>query len=611
MIWEALDDLYEQIHHWDRDDPRRIAAATASPLLYAMHLDEDKVAYPHARYLDKHVVALKYLCLYPDGPGGPADVYGRRTQDTGEEWEFLGTGYEAAVSNEAFDMAELLLVREGAGPGASTKDQVVFKLGIALPPRHGKSMIVTEHTPVWFLTHHPDNAAVIATYNSDFAEGWGAGLKQLLETKEKTSVMPTATDGLPLEPIVEPTRADFQFRQGKDRGSLYFRGVGGTMTGTGWGLGIIDDPFKDQTDALSVATRKTRKDWYSSVFQKRRTRRRGAPPPLQIMMFTRWHEDDLAGAFIYEEDGETVRPGWCMVRLPALAEKDDPLGRKEGQALCPQLVPLSQLLEERTESPEWFECMNQGRPVHQSGGMFGKTCEQPDGSYTYHRYLKRGDNFVVVSSGETIPRNECMYFYTMDLANSLRKTADWTVLSFWAWHARTRRLLLVDRVRDRMETDTHAKLVTDQLDLHQAYGYEFVGIEKKSFGTNLLNEMRRDHPHIRTTPLIAERDKVTRNSPAAEAVRGAKILFPDPSQCSFSVAWENEHAQFPKGKHDDQVDTTGFAWIKAQDYIGFSLEGGPGPKEELTVQQKCAAQVRGRTRGTMHDYEKLKNAMRR
>jgi len=553
-----------------------------------MHRDPAVKAYPHMQLLDETVLSLCNLSLYPDGPGPEPQVYGRnRSTDplTGQEepHTYLGTGYTHAISDSAFDFKELLLLRPGADPSDyDINDQVVTRLAIALPPRHGKSLLVTETLPLWFLLRHPDNSVAVSTYNQDFADSWGKSAREFLTQGKPTQVwnaLPLASDGKPLAP--QPgTRSDLSFRPGKDIGEIHYRGFGGTLTGTGWGLGIIDDPFKDQADALSPAVRLDKKNWYTSTFRSRPTRHRGSPPPLEIMMFTRWYEDDLAGAFAYEQDGETPRKGWYVLRLPALAEDDDMLGRAKGEALCPELTTLADLKSKQEEDPMWFSCMYQGRPTHEEGSLFAKP-------YTY--YLPTKEGFQQKGGAVHILTKDPMYFVTVDLAASLKNSADFSVASCWAWDAKTGTLILIDTQRDRISTEKHAEWL-DRFVQRQLIEPSFVGIENKTFGTNLINELRVSKPNLIITPLTADGDKYTRALPYAEAIRAGKVWFPDPQLTPWMPIWENEHAKFPNVKHDDQVDTGAYAWRKTRDFRIPATE--QATFREPTRQEKAAMQLR-------------------
>ncbi|MCP5020506.1 MAG: hypothetical protein GY930_01910, partial [bacterium] len=292
-------------------------AKSASPLCLALSVDDEIVAYPHIRLIDHYIVSLTNLQLYRDGPGPEADVWTRTIEGQGD-WQLAGTGLEVALSDQVFLAEETRYTRPGSGPDAGQDDEVVLRLLLVAPPRHGKSTEVTEWLPKWFLVRYPTAPILLSTYSGDFAEKWGASHKDFLASN-KAQLLPLASDGLPLTPITA-TNSNISFRPGKDRGEINYRGTSGSQTGTGFALGITDDPNKDAEEALSEAHRLSKSNTYTSVFGSRRTQLRGLPPPLEVMMLTRWHEGDLAGVFALEEDGETPKRGWCALRLPAVAE---------------------------------------------------------------------------------------------------------------------------------------------------------------------------------------------------------------------------------------------------------------------------------------------------
>ncbi len=562
-----MHELYDQLPRLPRDHPLAATTASVSPLLLAQYRTAFQVKpYPHMQYLDRHLLALANLELYPDGPGPPPEVYGRQYEGEGP-FQRLGKGFNAAISEEAHAQAELLFLRPGHAPGTPGTEpggvhRVVTRLAIALPPRHGKSTLVTEHLPIWFLLRHPKSSVVVSTYSQDFADTWGKGQRALLTENESShwNRLPLASDGLPLEPY-DGTQSDISFRPGKDIGEIHYRGFRGSLTGIGWNLGIIDDPFKDWEDAHSPAVRKQKHEWYSAVFRSRVTRRPFAPPPLEIMMFTRWHEDDIAGKYAYQEDGETPAPGWYVLRLPALSEdpETDPLHRPKEASLCPQLMSKDHLLQERTQDPANFACLYQGSPTAAEGSLFHTP---------FRHYTQDADNFY--SGTQTIPKDAPLYFVTADLAASLKTSADYTVFSLWAFDQTTLTLILVDALRERISTENHASTLHRFIARNALTPPEFIGIEDKSFGTNLINEIR-NRPEFHKYPIIplkADKDKYTRAVPYAEASNAGKVWFPEPEDFPLGQTWENEHARFPnRTKHDDMVDTGAYAYAKARDYM--------------------------------------------
>lgn len=606
----GLKPLYKLIRDPNTPEDAKKVLASASPLLLAMHLDRRIEAFEHMQYLDAHLVALCHLRLYPDGPGPEPEVWLRERAGRGA-WFLGGVGYAVAISDKAYDSGEMILARPGAVQTAGgdpqavpNADLVVLRLGIAEPPRHGKTTLTTDNLPTWFLLHHPDNSVVVSTYNTTYAQKLGDDYQT--RAKQFPYKLPVASDGEPLR-VRGSTMDTTSFRDGRDTGEVNFRGFGGSLTGTGWGLGIIDDPFKDQADAMSSVVRADKASWYTSTFRSRTTRRRGSPPPVEVMMFTRWHEDDLAGRFVY--DGEHVRPGWCMLRLPALAEADDPLGREVGDPLCPALVTAAFLHSQQTDDPVWFSAIYQGTPSHKAGTMFARTYQpNPEVAATYWHYTEN-NGFYVCQDGRMLPRSGCTHFITSDWATSKRSSADFSVLSLWAYSIEHRVLVLVRRARDRVSSESHSTWASRFWKEAEPYMPTFMGIENKTFGTSLINELRQDHPEIVIIPLEADTDKISRATGYADAVKAGKVWFPLPARWVDSVAWENEHAAFPNGTHDDQVDTGAYAWARGLLYGYTQQHQEDKPPENNHVAENLARIARANGKPE-HPYSRLRRMIR-
>ena len=131
--------------------------------------------------------------------------------------------------------------------------------------------------------------------------------------------------------LMEDSKAKNKFDTPED-GGMITAGVSGTITGEGGRLIIIDDPLKNWAEAMSANTREKMKDWFTSTLETRLE-----PGGTVILLMTRWHNDDLAGFLLGDEyEGDPFTEIW----LPALAEDEDPMGRKPGEALCPKISPL-------------------------------------------------------------------------------------------------------------------------------------------------------------------------------------------------------------------------------------------------------------------------------
>lgn len=519
--------------------------ARSSPLDLMCWLNPKTVRAPHLEYLNEHIVALVEYRLYASGPG-PAAHWCYRAEEDGPATPALDIDHIPEDAHEWW------------GQHPETAERVIFRLAIAMPPRHGKSFLVSEYLPLWYWLRYPDNHIAFATYSDDFAASWGKKLRdKILEYQPKL--------GLTLRNGERHSATELSFKE--TSGEMFLVGTGGALTGKGWQLGIIDDPIKDAAAALSVATRNAIGEWYASTFDTRDTRLPGRGIPVQIMMFTRWHEDDLAGRYVYD-DKKRVRPDWYMLRLPALAEEGDPLGREPGEALWPRVKNRQQLLKIKERDPLWFSAQFQGSPTLGDQGMFPRF-------YTYRDHAG-----VYVYGKEDARRcmvDECVRYATADTAYTTSTWSDYSVFAVWDWHRASQTLFLVDVVRQRVESPE----LEAWLRQHSArHNVKFVGIEDQTSGKQLIQQIQR-RGGLTIRPLKADKDKVSRALPYAQAVALGQVLIP--AQAPWASDWLEEHTPFPYGTHDDMVDSGSYGWRVAADMphaevterhiVDMSLEG--------------------------------------
>ena len=228
---------------------------------------------------------------------------------------------------------------------------------ITCPPRHGKSQRASRWGPLWYLRRNPTARVMLASYGAELADDHGRWVRDQLRTHASTL-------GIHLHPGSHAAnRFDLEAPAGSSvRGGMVTAGVGGSLTGKGFSLGIIDDPFKGSDDSNSPAQRNRVWDWYQSVFYTRR-----APGASIILINTRWNEDDLSGRILATEP-----ENWTLIDLPALALSDeDPLGRKPGDALWPEQYDAEELARTRRAVGErvwWALYQQQPRPLE--GGVW-------------------------------------------------------------------------------------------------------------------------------------------------------------------------------------------------------------------------------------------------
>lgn len=189
------------------------------------------------------------------------------------------------------------------------------KLIVEMPPRHGKSELISKYFPTWYLGTHPDRNVILTSATDELALDFSAAARDVI-----------AEFGPSI--LGHKLRSDSQARhrwQLEAGGMLRAAGVGGSIMGRGGHLLIVDDYFKSHEPALSETQRDNLYRWYCSTASTRL-----APDGAEIIVATRWHPKDLIGRLLVDQPGQ-----WTRLRLPALAEENDPLGRTPGEALWP------------------------------------------------------------------------------------------------------------------------------------------------------------------------------------------------------------------------------------------------------------------------------------
>lgn len=431
----------------------------------------------------------------------------------------------------------------------------IDRLLITMPPRHGKSEFASKYFPAWFIGCNPNKRVILASYGADFASQWGAKVRDLVET-HGPRLFGVGTKH-------NSNAADRWEIEGHD-GGMQTCGVGGPLTGKGADILIIDDPVKNAEEANSEVYRQKTWEWYTSTAYTRLE-----PGGALILIQTRWHEDDLAGRVLAhaKESGDR----WGIVNLPAIAEHGDAIGRTVGEALWPDRYDSDELARIKKAIGSYqFSALYQQSPVPPEGGLFQKSW--------FRYYTQDHDIYRLGNGGGLVKVDHCRRFGTMDLAFSLKKEADYTVICGWAVTPKCD-LLLLDMVRARMDAPQFAptvKRMVNELNL------SYIGIEKM-LGTSLIaHSVRQEGIAVRM--LIADTDKISRSSPAQVRMESGQIYMPLKHPDREVI--EHELMTFPRGTHDDIVDCLSYAAADVQRF------GGPGRRDdELEAEEKADAQA--------------------
>lgn len=435
-------------------------------------------------------------------------------------------------------------------------------LVVEVSVRHGKSWLCSVATPVWYLGLFPEHRVGLASYEGDFAADWG---------RKARSAMATAGPDLGLEIDKKSSAAsrwDLVLPDGRTAGGMWTAGAGGPIEGKGYHLGIIDDPIKNREQADSQEFRDKQWEWWESTWVPR-----GEPGNKIIIVMSRWHEDDIVGRLKADSGGKRVR----TIRLPALAEEDDALGREPGEALCPERYDVAALEGLRESVGTWtWAARYQQRPQPAGGGTFHAD---------HFRYYTVDDRGLLLNRGdrvELVDLDECYRFATTDIAFTKGKRSDWTVCAHWAVTPGGDLILRhLDRVQ--VEGPDHLPLIRRAWE-HQPRP-AWVGVERTSSSLTLIGMAQRDGILIRE--LRPDRNKQSRAEAAATLCAQGRIFFP--KGAAWLDTFEAELLGFPTAAHDDCVDVFAYA---ANEVARGMVRGRRTPRSDPpSVEQKIREQI--------------------
>ncbi len=413
----------------------------------------------------------------------------------------------------------------------------IKRLIVTMPPRHGKSERVSKKFPAWHIGKNPNDEIILASYALS------------LSRDNNRIARDTFVDRSDLFGVSISSARQSAESWGIEgyRGGVNAAGVGGPITGKGARIAIIDDPLKNAEEANSEVIRESLWSWYTSTLYTRLT-----PDGRIIVVMTRWHEDDLVGRLLKKEADE-IKEGthkgerWTVINFPALAEEGDYLGRQPGEALWPEFGFDHKRLEQiKSDVGSYvFNALYQQRPSAAGGTIFKREYFHYFREETIHNI-----QYLLVGT-KRYDKMKCWSFQTVDTANSEKTINDYFVVSTW-YVTPEHDLLLYDVYRTHITGPDQKPLMKEMV---YRYRPKFQAIEDKTFGTNLIQECKREGMSIR--PIKVDKDKVTRSLVIAARYEVGKVYHRQDAQ--WLTDFEDELLSFPRGKHDDQVDTASIA----------------------------------------------------
>ncbi|HEX3522089.1 MAG TPA: phage terminase large subunit [Stellaceae bacterium] len=415
--------------------------------------------------------------------------------------------------------AKLAAVREGK----------IRRLIINLPPRHLKSLMASIALPAWCLGHDPSAQILCVSYAQDLADKLGRDCRSIMMSGWYRRIFSTR-----LAPHRQAVQEFITTRQGYRLATS----TGGVLTGRGADIILIDDPLKPE-EALSAAQRNAANDWFvHTLYSRLNDKRSGAI----VLIMQRLHEDDLVGHVLALEP-------WEVLSFPAIAEADEVhrietiwgprcFTRRLGEPLHRDREPLEILEHIRRTIGEYnFAGQYQQSPAPLGGGMVK--------AEWFKRYRENEQ-----------PQRFERIVQSWDTANKATELSDFSVCTTWG--VKDKNFYLLNVLRKRLEYPALKRAVREQQSLFDA---NVVLIEDKASGTQLIQELITDGFHG-VTRYQPEGDKIMRLHAQTTVIEAGFVYVPETAP--WLVEYLHEMTVFPKGKHDDQVDSTAqfLDWFK-------------------------------------------------
>src|SRR5438128_1091077 len=407
------------------------------------------------------------------------------------------------------------------------------RLMVFMPPRVGKSELISRRYPGWFLGRNPDATLGIVSYGAELAEELSAYARRVVMTDEYRDVFGNTYQpdpGSTVE-IDKQSRAVGNWHVANRRGGLRAVGAGGALTGRGFDAAILDDVIKGREEADSELERDKLWKWWQGTL-----RTRIEPGGGVLLVMTRWHHDDLAGRLL-----DQMPDRWDVINLPALADEGDILGRQPGEALDPLRYDEEAYaaIREEISEREWT-AQYQGRPSPDKGDVFERDW------FTIEPLPPGGRDLPVVQ-----------YWDTAHGKRNPKRKGDRSVCATWRAQPACFRIVHLYVGRPGYHELKPLAIQLAQF-ANQNFGrLQCVVIEDHSSGISLIQDLKNEtRLNVRSWNTRNE-SKLERAKAVSPTVQAGRAILSIPRQ--QAEAFINEHCLFPNSKYDDIVDTTSMA----------------------------------------------------
>ena len=419
---------------------------------------------------------------------------------------------------------------------------------VTFPPRHGKSLICSEHFPAWYLGRNPDKYIIAATYAQELADDFGRKTRNQMRDPLYQRVFPGVS-------LTKDSAAASRFNT-PQQGAYFALGRNGSMTGRGAHVLLLDDMFKGREEADSDVIRAKVKAIYAEAAYTRLM-----PGGAIVLIGTRWHDDDLIGYVLKEHRHEN----WRVVDFSALTFEGD-----EPRALWPAKFPVEALLRIRKVVGERaFQALYQQKPYTEEGSIIKRRWWQP------HTEAAPKPDFIILSIDTAYTEQDegdasaCTVWYVCGDEKDHRQK----ILLRYAWAKKLEFPELVDEIAATWDFFGRKGVAARIL------------VEAKASGLSVIQELRRRIEDLPIWAVNPKGDKVARAYSCQPAFEAGKIFamasaLPDaePAFKPWAEQVIDQCVRFPRADDKDLVDTVSQAIRHLRDMgIQLTPEDDPPP----------------------------------
>ena len=397
------------------------------------------------------------------------------------------------------------------------------RLIINMPPRHTKSEFASYLLPAWFLGKFPDKKIIQCSNTAELAVGFGRKVRNLVDSEVYGKIFPNVA-------LRSDSKAAGRWSTNSN-GEYFAIGVGGTVTGKGADLLIIDDPHSEQEAKLAASDPSVFDnvyEWYTSG-----PRQRLQPGGSIVVVMTRWSKRDLTGKIVQsmvDRDGDE----WEIIELPAILPSDKPL--------WPEFWSYDELNKLRIELPlsKW-QAQYQQNPTSEQGAL-----------------VKR--EWWKIWDGDRAPPCEFI-IQSWDTAFSKNERSDYSACTTWGVFYKDENpndanIILLDALKERLE---FPELKSRAMQMYEEWQPDAFIVEAKASGAPLIFELRRMGIPVQEFTPTRGNDKITRLNAVTDLFASGKVWAPRKRWAEEVI---EEIAAFPYSDHDDLVDSSTQALLR-------------------------------------------------